>query len=464
MSETHVNQSLEARKAAEEIALTRYQWISPLLDEELTPAERGALRRKIAVREEVSERTMYRYEELYKEKGFRGLFPSYEGRSVGKFPENYDDLIREIITLRLENPSRSIDRCIFILETEGTAPRGLLKRSTVQDRLQKQGYSARQIRKQEELRGDTVSSGRHQQPHRMMMLQADYKDGPKIPAGTNGRKVETHLLVIIDDCTRYVVHSAFYLNEKEENVETGLRDVLTRYGLFLRYYTDNGACFISKNLRASLNHVGIPHTRSRPHRPKGRGKVEKFNRMADVFISEVSLDRPRTLEELNEKWKLYMEAYYQEKPHEELPGKISPRTAWDTDSRPLRYVDRELLAEAFLRRENRIVDNSGCISFKNCKYEVGLPLVSQKVEVVYDPLYLDEVEIRYGEMTPFKARKLEIGEWVHHPKEPEKPDPGVHADYSRFLKALETKQGEIRKRQTTAISFRSYKKEGTDHV
>lgn len=464
MPEKHTTQSQEARKAAEETALLRYQWISPLLDEDLRPAERGSLRRKIAAREEVSERTIYRYEELYKEKGFRGLFPSYESRNVKKFPENYDELINEIITLRLENPSRSVDRCIFILEAEGTAPVGLLKRSTVQDRLQKKGYSARQIRKQDELRKDTVSSGRHCQPHRMMMLQADYKDGPKIPAGKNGHKVETHLLVIIDDCTRYVVHSAFYLNEKEENVETGLRDVLTRFGLFSKYYTDNGSCFISKNLRTALNHVGIPHTRSRPKKPKGRGKVEKFNRMADVFISEARLDKPKTLEELNEKWKLFMEAYYHEKPHEELPGNISPKTAWDTDSRPLRYVDRELLAEAFLRREKRIVDNSGCVSFKGFKYEVGLPLASQKVEVVYDPLYLDEIEIRYGEMIPFKARKLEIGEWVHHPKDMERPDPEIHADYSRFLKALEAKQAEIRNRQSTAISFKSYKKEGADNV
>lgn len=460
MPDNVCGQSTEARQAAEETALMRYQWISPLLDPDLAPAERGELRRNIADKEDVSERTIYRYEELYKKDGFKALFPQSVHRRTEKFPDNYENLIDEVIRLRLENPSRSIDRCIFILEAEGTAPEGLLKRSTVQDRLQKKGYSARQIRKQQELRSGGSTSGRHQQPHRMMMLQADYKDGPKIPAGTNGKKVETHLLVIIDDCTRYVVHSAFYLNEKEENVETGLRDVVTRFGVFSRYYTDNGSCFIHKDLRAALNHVGIPHVRSRPRKPQGRGKVEKFNQMADVFISEVNLDKPKTLNELNEKWKLYMEAYYHEKPHEELPGNISPRTAWDTDTRPLQFIDRDLLAEAFLRREERIVDNSGCISFKGEKYEAGLPLIAQKVQVIYDPLYLDEIEIRYGTMTPFKARKLSIGEWVHHPKEPLKTEPEATTDHSRFLKALEEKQKEIRKRQSMAISFSSFKKEG----
>lgn len=63
-------------------------------------------------------------------------------------------------------------------------------------------------------------------------------------------------------------------------------------------------------------------------------------------------------------------------------------------------------------------------------------------------------------MTPFKARKLSVGEWVHHPKEPVKTEPEAATDHSRFLKALEEKQKEIRKRQSMAISFSSFKKEG----
>ncbi len=188
--------------------------------------------------------------------------------------------------------------------------------------------------------------------------------------------------------------------------------------------------------------------------------MEKFNQMADVFISEVKLDKPRTLEELNGKWAVYMETYYHEKPHESLPGQITPRSAWESDSRALRFPDQKLLAEAFLRRTSRIVDNSGCVSFRGSKYEVGLPLAAQKVEVVYDPLYLDEIEIRYGTMGSFKAKKLVITEWVNHPREPERPRPEEEADHSRFLKALESMQAEVRHRQTAAISFGSYRKEG----
>ena len=224
------------------------------------------MRRKIAEKEDISERSLFRYEKLYRDGGFKALFPNLttKNRSNKNFPDDYDELILKIAALRLENPTRSVERCILILEQEGAAPQGLLKRSTVQHRMQKLGCGHRQIRKQAENKN---SSARHEKPHRMMMLQADYKDGIKLPVGKNGAKVETHLLVIIDDCTRYVVHSAFYMNETTENVETGLRDVITRYGIFDKYYTDNGSCFLSTDLKTALGHLGITHIKSRPYRP-----------------------------------------------------------------------------------------------------------------------------------------------------------------------------------------------------
>lgn len=460
MEAKKTQRSTKALEAAEDTALKRYQWITPLLEESLAPSEKGGLRRRIAEKEGISERSLFRYEKKYRDGGFGALFPE-QGRKEGGgrgLPDGYDALIQKVAVLRRENPSRSIERCIFILEQEGEAPEGLLKRSTVQRRLQKLGLGYRQIRKQAENKHN--SSGRHQQPHRMMMVQADYKDGPKLPTGKNGKKEETHLLVLIDDCTRYVIHSAFYPNEKEENVEMGLRDAITRFGRFDRYYTDNGACFLSGDLKKALGRLGIAHTRSRPYRPKGRGKVEKFNQMADVFMEEVALDHPRTLDELNAKWALYLEAYYHEKPHEGLPGQISPLAAWNSDSRALKFPDPELVSEAFLRRASRIVDNSGCISFRGSKYEVGLPLASQKVDVVYDPLYLEEVEIRYGTMEPFQAGKLVVTGWVNHPMEPTQPEAGPEAGPSRFLQALESIQAEVRHRQAAAISFGAYRKEG----
>ncbi len=266
-------ETIQEQKSTE--ALLRYQRIAPLLEEGLTPAERGELRRKIAEKENISERSLFRYEKNYRDGGFQALFPDYGKKQKlaghSPDPDDYDRLILKIAVLRKENPSRSIDRCIFILEQEGEAPEGLLKRSTVQRRLQKLGLGYRQIRKQAENKKN--SSARHQQPHRMMMVQADYKDGPKLPTGKNGKREETHLLVLIDDCTRYVIHSAFYPNEKEENIETGLRDAITRFGIFDRYYTDNGSCFISSDLKKPWD---VSEYRTRVAVRAGRREREKW--------------------------------------------------------------------------------------------------------------------------------------------------------------------------------------------
>lgn len=56
-------------------ALARYTLIAPLLDENLDPAKRSKLRKETAIKAEVSERTLYRYEAAYHAKGFTGLRP-----------------------------------------------------------------------------------------------------------------------------------------------------------------------------------------------------------------------------------------------------------------------------------------------------------------------------------------------------------------------------------------------------
>ena len=152
METQNVQTGAETLKTSEETALKRYQWVAPLIEEGLSPLEKGELRRKIAAKEDISVRSLFRYEKLYRDEGFKALFPDHtaKNRPHKNFPDNYDELILKIAALRLENPSRSIERCIFILEQEGAAPQGLLKRPTVQHRMQKLGYAHRQIRKQAE--------------------------------------------------------------------------------------------------------------------------------------------------------------------------------------------------------------------------------------------------------------------------------------------------------------------------
>ncbi len=117
-------------------ALDRYTMIAPLLDESLDPARRSQMRQEISERRQVSQRTLYRYEAAYKAGGFSGLKPAAGQRRFSqKLPDNYPAILQQAIQLKKEVPKRSIKQIIFILEQEGWAAPGVLKRSTVYDTI-----------------------------------------------------------------------------------------------------------------------------------------------------------------------------------------------------------------------------------------------------------------------------------------------------------------------------------------
>ena len=85
----------------------------------------------------------------------------------GAIPEH---LLEQAILLRKEVPSRSVSQIIQILEWEGLAEPGQIKRSTLQDKLTERGYSSRQMR----LYSQTGAAARRfQKRHRNQLWQSD---------------------------------------------------------------------------------------------------------------------------------------------------------------------------------------------------------------------------------------------------------------------------------------------------
>ncbi len=167
-------------------ALERYTLTAPLLGEGIDPAKRSRLRKETAVKAETSERTLYRYEAAYHEKGFAGLRPAASERRLSKkLPENYLEIVEQAIQLKKEVPGRSVEQIIFILEQENQAAPGTLKRSTLGRYLYRAGFGVRQMQMYKDARQS--SSKRFCKPHRMMLLQADIKYGCKLPIGKTAR-------------------------------------------------------------------------------------------------------------------------------------------------------------------------------------------------------------------------------------------------------------------------------------
>jgi len=176
------------------------------------------------------------------------------------------------------------------------------------------------------------------------------------------------------------------------------------------------------------------------------------------------LEKPQSLDRLNQLFWVWLEECYQNQPHSGLEGTLSPSTAYRSDKQALRFLAPEIIASAFLHCEDRKVDKAGCISFAGRKYEVGLPFIGCTVNVVYDPADITELTIEYEGHRPWKARQLVIGERSgQRPKLPEHLQPKPAAS-SRLLMAA-AKMNQLHKEQSApAVSYRTVRKEDADHV
>lgn len=471
----NANRKLVIQHWQEETALERFKMIAPLTDENLDPSKRVKLRHEIAENNGVSYKTVKRYDDAYRLKGFEGLKPAdRSSRNREKLPGNYDELLSEAIQLRREVPTRSVEKIIRILELEGKAAPGQLKRATLQRHLYDAGFGSTHLKVYTEARKS--SSKRYCKPHRMMLIQGDIKYGPKLPIGKNGKMVKTYLSSAMDDHSRMILFSKFYDNQEETIVEDTFRNAILKYGAFDSCYFDNGSQYVAKQLKTSLARLSIRVRYAPLDSGKSKGKIEKFHQVVNSFIAEAKAKKIRTLEELNRYWAIYLDAYYHKDPHDgireyyeglnvEVPDKgITPEQEWNRDTRPLRYLDTGAVCEAFLHHERRKVDKGACISFRGKRYETKASLIGFTVEISYDPASPEILTVNYPGTEPFRASPLKIGEYCA--KTPELPASmlAVEPETSRFLDALEKRHAESAKRHADAISFGSYRKEVAQDV
>lgn len=454
----------------EEQALYRFQIISPLLDAELDPKKKNAMRQQIAKDKDISVRTLYRWERKHAEGGFTALKPmNREQRRSMKLPKNFEDVLQQAILLKREVPLRSVEQIIFILEGEGWVKHGELKRSTLQRYLFNAGFGKKQMKKYSEAKYS--SSKRFCKPHRMMLIQGDIKYGPKLYSGAAGKKCMTYLSSILDDHSRMLIASDWYDNQEAEIVEDTIHKGILLYGKPDAFYLDNGTQYISRHLKDALSRLSIRVLHTKPYAAQSKGKIEKYHQCVDAFLREAKAKKIDNLEELNRLWHIWVDEYYVNKPHGGLAeyyrsqgwdvpeGGITPMQEWNRDSRRLTFIDTDVVAEAFLHHDTRTVNNGGCISLEGYQYEVSAALIGAKVEVAYDPAHLDAVTVHYPGITPIQAKRLTIGEYCDpKPTVPASMLP-VEPQTSRMLDVLEKRHDARRQIQSNAISFSSFRKD-----
>ena len=467
-------QSKETKKWQDEEALKRYQMIAPLLDESLDEGKRRQLREEIAERYDISKRSIYRYEEKYREGAFEGLRPmNREKRRSQALPDNYEEIVGEAIQLKREVPRRSVRQIIKILESEGYAPPGVIKASTLQRYLYNAGLGVKQMKRYTEKRETT--SRRFCRAHRNELWQGDIKYGPDIRL-SDGRLIKTYLSSLIDDHSRYIVQSEFYDNQRQEVVEDTFHKAILKHGKCDSCYLDNGTQYTSNQLHTALAKLGIRVLHAKIRACESKGKIEKFHQKVDQFIAEIKVAHVHSLEELNRRWKIFLEQDYQKEAHDGIreyykshgvtipSGGISPLQEWNRDTRGVVFLDTTVVSEAFLHHETRRLDNAGCFSFGDVRYEASAALANAEVEIVYDPMNTEVIKVLYQDMEPIMAHRVKIGAFC----DKKSPLPVAMTDKlpeaSRFLDALEKKYREDHQLMANALSFGEYGKAGGQNV
>jgi transposase InsO family protein len=411
----------------EEIAVNRYKIIAPILvamEEKADAAKLVLLKREACEQNGIHRRTFERWLASYQQQGFEGLKPlQRDRRNTSTIPK---DLLAEAILLRREVPSRSIPQIIEILEMEGRAPAGFLKRTTLQDKLQERGYSARQMKLYQQ---GGLAARRFQRQERGDMWHSDIKYGPYLTIG--GIRKQIYLVSFLDDATRYVVHGEFYDSLDQTAVEDCFRQAVLKEGLPRRVYFDNGTQYRTKWMERACAILGIKLLFAKPYSPESTGKIERFNRTVDSFLDEVALKQCKTLDAFNQYFKVWLQECYHTRKHEGLKG-ASPEIAYKNARSPLRFVSPETVASAFLRVERRKVDKSGCIQFSGKRYEVGVLYVGQTVDVAYDPSDIQALTVECAGSS-LRVQELRIGEHTGpRPKLPKSMLPAL-PDTSRLL-------------------------------
>lgn len=433
---------MKDKKKAQDIAEERMRLIAPLLAPDLDCAKMKSLKEQISQTSGVSVRTLERYCKVYFEVGYEGLQPAGKSNPPYKIPQ---ELVQEAIQLRKELPSRSIPTIIHILEAEGKAAPGFLKRTTLQEALARAGYSSSMMRMYQ----DTgYASKRFQRVHRHDLWQGDIKYGPTLLIA--GKPTPTYMSCLIDDATRYILHAEFYSTMEQSIVEDTLHKAVEKYGVPRRIYFDNGSQYKNHWMKRACGLMGIRLLYAKPRNPQGKGKQERFNHTVDSFIDEISLALPDSVEELNVKFNAWLSECYLSKVHSALG--TTPEIAFKSDSMPPHFIDSSVLARAFLHCEQRKADKSGCISFQGDKYDIGVRYAGKQVDVVYDPADAEILTIEVAGELPFRAHKLSIREHVAQ-KDKSVAAERVEVDHSRLLDAaVKAKQ----KKDLTRIRAISY--------
>jgi putative transposase len=416
------------RDRATEVALFRYALIREAADPALSTRQRGRLVREITagahlhpdgMEVTVGRSTLDQWIRAWRAGGFEALKPKARALSP-KVPE---EVLHLAEALKREDPARTAAHIAELLAVSvGWAP----NERTIQRHFRRIGLT------RQALAGDRRVFGRFEATAANELWVGDALHGPIV----GSHKVI--LFAFLDDHSRLVPGWRWGTAEDTLRAEAALRRGLQTRGVPDAVYVDNGSPFVSAQLLRACASLRVRLIHSRPRRPEGRGKIERFFRtVRDQFLVEIAHSNVDDVAHLNALFSAWLETVYHRNVHSETGQ--SPLERFTAGAGAIRYPSADELHEAFLWSEQRSVTKTATVSLHSNLYEVDPALVGRKVELVFDPFDLTRIEVRWAGRPMGIAVPHHIGRHAHPAARPEpgvsEPPPATGIDYLRLIEA-----------------------------
>lgn len=339
----------------------------------------------------ISRSTILRWVRLYKA-GNGKLESLYPGKrsDCGKSRALDEETALSLIRTREELPKATVSRLVEEMKHRGMIiPGRVLPLSTVYRFLHCHNLMGRDRGKPEDRR-------RYESELPNDMWQSDVMHGPMVKVGDRMKK--SYLIAFIDDHSRLIPHGEFYLSERLTSFLDAFEKALLKRGLPRKLYVDNGSAFRSKHLEHIAASLGVALIHSRPYKPEGRGKIERFFRTVrgDVLAGFTGT----TMEELNESFDKWLNDTYHQRKHTSTGQ--SPFKRFAAHMECIRTAPENLM-DYFRKVARRRVARDRTITLDGRLYEAPVPLIGKQVTVLYHDY--EQVEVTwqgksYGFLVP----------------------------------------------------------------
>jgi transposase InsO family protein len=350
-----------------------------------------------------SSRTLETWWYDYAKSGYRGLSGKSSRADAGKSRAVDEETGLWIIERIKENPGAPLQVLLRHWRSHGHQ---LPSNSSVYRYLKTQGYDKRS------LRAGRLESGPQkafEAPAPNDLWMVDFACGPTLRT-SGGRVISPQLCVILDDHSRLIPFAAYYLSGDTASFLDCLKQAVLRRGLPLKLYTDQGRPFVNTHAKIVCANLGIRLLHAKPYHAWSKGKVERLIRtIQGDFEATLSLEggAVHSIAELNSAFSRWIANTYHLRPHGSTG--MSPHERFTRAAHPLRMVEEpERIDPLFYTRMERVVRKDGTVTLGNKLLEVNLALRALKVELRFDPVLFDRIEVWHHKSFHGLARRADL--------------------------------------------------------